>query len=199
MKTSYIASKTSILQPLIVAVIFILLTLGCEEPDYIMKSRLLHFDTQESNIESPWYDTTFVVDPSGTHIIALDGKVELRFVEGAVLLPTEFYIMPDNSVWPESKVPNFQIWGIGLYGMSEDSTFHNKVRIWMTYDQFPIGTEVMLKEDNLTIYTFCPNIKTDTGVVYRGFCSIDNCSMSFSNKRISGYISGCGYYRVGEK
>jgi hypothetical protein len=88
---------------------------------------------------------------------------------------------------------------MSLGGISRDSTFHNKVRLWMTYDQFPIGTEVMLKEDNLTIYTIDPNIKTDTGVVYSMFYSIGNCSMSFSNQRISGYIKRCGYYRVGEK
>jgi hypothetical protein len=188
MKTSYIASKTGSFPFLIMAVIFILFTLGCEEADYIINTRGLNFDTQESNINSPWHDTTFVVDPSGTHIIALDGKVELGFFEEAVLLPTEFSI----SSWPTTDMDTslyLQTWGLQLDGSSEECTFCTKVGLWMTYDQFQLPKAAMLKEDNLTIYCY-----SDTG-----FVSIGNCSKNFLNQKISGYIDGCGYYVVGGK
>ena len=188
MKISDVASKTGSLPSLIMAVIFVIFTLGCEEAEYIINTRGLNFDTQESNIAAPQQNETLVVDPSGTHIIALDGKVELGFLEEAVLFPTEFSI----STWSTTDMDTslyLQKWGLQLDGSSEECTFCTKVRLWMTYDQFPLPKVAMLKEDNLTIYCY-----SDTGLV-----SIGNCSKNFLNQKISGYINGCGFYVVGGK
>jgi hypothetical protein len=193
MKTICMASKTGRLPSLIVAVIFVLFTFSCEEADYTIKSQVPDFDPQESNEAASWQDTTFVVDPSGTHIIALDGKVELRIFEGADLLPTGFSISSFSTVGWDSLGLNLQKWGMILESSSEERTFYNKVRIWMTYDLFQ-RTVATLKEENLTIYGLVPNIISSTG-----FESIGNCFKDFTYQKIRGYIKGCGYYVVGEK
>jgi len=193
MKTNCIASKTVSLLPLIMAVILAILTPGCEEPAYVIHSRSIKEVAPESKIGEPQKNEIFIIDPAGTRITALDGTVELFFLEGAVHSPTEFSI----SSFPISDLDveghNLHKWGMLLESTSMENTFNNKVRIWLKYDldQFQAGT--LQVEDHLTIYSLDPNVFADTRIE-----SIGYCSLSIPYQKVKGYISRCGHYVVGE-
>lgn len=193
MKTNCIASKTVSLLPLIMAVIFVLLTLGCEEPAYVIHTRSIKDDTQKPKIGEPQQNEVFIIDPAGTRITALDGTVELYFLEGAVPFPTEFSI----SSFPISDLDmeghNLQKWGMLLESTSMENTFNNKVRIWLKYDLGQFQAGALQADNSLTIYSLDPNVFADTRIE-----SIGYCSLSTTYQKVKGYISRCGHYVVGE-
>lgn len=193
MKTNCIASKTVSLLPLIMAVIFVLLTLGCEEPAYVIHTRSIKDNTQESKIGEPQQNEVFIIDPAGTRITALGGTVELYFLEGAVLIPTEFSITSFPISDLDTEGHNLQKWGMLLESTSMERAFYNKVRIWLKYDldQFQAGALQM--DNSLTIYSLDPNVFADTRIE-----SIGYCSLNIPFQKVKGYISRCGYYVVGE-
>ena len=195
MKTNCIVSKTGGLLPLIMAVIFALLTPGCEEVDYVIHTRAINDDTQKSKITEPQLNEFFVVDPAGTFVSMLNGTVELYFFEGAVHSQTRFSISSFPITDLDIKDHNMQNWGILIESTSKENTFQNLVRIWLKYDldQFEAGT--LQEGDHLTIYSVDQNVFADTRIESIGNCSID---LPYK-KKIKGYISKCGYYVVGKK
>jgi hypothetical protein len=194
MKTNWIASKAASLLPLIMAVVFALLTSGCEEVAYTIYTRPVNSETQETGVTESEHNEIFIVDPAGTFVSSLDGTVQLYFFKGAVLSPTRFSIssFPINDLVMEGY--NMQKWGILIESTLGEKTFTNMVRIWLNYDLDQFQAGALQGEDHLTIYSVDPSTFDDTRIE-----SIGNCSKDYSYQKIKGYISKCGYYVVGEK
>ncbi len=194
MNSNCIVSKTDSLLPLIMAVIFAILTPGCEEPAYVIHSRSIKVVAPEYKIGEPQQNEIFIIDPAGTRITLLDGTVELYFLKGAVLSPTEFSI----SSFPISDLDveghNLQKWGMLLESTSMENTFNNLIRIWLKYDPDQFQTGALQNHNALTIYSIDPNISSETRIESIGYCSGE----PFYDI-IKGYINSCGYYVVGEQ
>lgn len=192
MKTNCIASKRCSLFLLNMAVIVALLTPGCEEADYVIYTRKIMNDTQESVATEPQLNEIFVVNPAGTRVTMLDGEVELYFLEGAVQTPTRFSISSFPVTDLDLEDYNLQKWGIRIESTSQENTFSNKVRIWLKYnpDQFRAGSQQSI--DQLTIFRIDQHDSANTRIE-----SIGNCSIDIPFQKIKGYINKCGYYVVG--
>jgi hypothetical protein len=193
MKTNWIASKTASLLSPIMAVVFVLLTGGCEDAVYEIFTHALNNDSQESGITESLQNEMFIVDPAGTFITALEGTVQLYFFEGAVPAPTRFNISSFSMNNLDMKGYNMQKLGMLIECTSNEKTFNNMVRIWLNYDLDQFQAGALQKEDPLTIYSIDPGTSDDTRIE-----SIGNCYKDFSYQKIKGYISRCGYYVVGE-
>lgn len=184
MKTIWISNRFSSLMHIIMAAVMVLACFECSEYDRTASIPV------EDNIlasEDHW------VYPEGMSLIALDGSVFLDFPPGVVTTPTLFTISSVALEDHPREEYNSMNMGISITNSIEDLVFGDFVNIRMNYamDAFQRSPEV--NEDYLTIY------KMETmGTLSERLESIGECCVDCSCKTISGCISECGLYVVGE-
>lgn len=185
MKTHWISIRFGSLTYVFMAAVLVLACIGCEKD----LEPIDHVD--ESNIlasENHW------VSPEGTSLIVLDGSVFLDFSPGAVTSPTLFTIasvaMDDDPMEEYNSMDQ----GILLTSSSQDLEFGNPVNVRMNYDLESFQGSVRIDEDQLTIYKV-----ESVGSLSENLVSIGQCCVDCSCKTVSGCISECGLYMVGER
>jgi len=193
MKTNWIAQKKSSLFPLVMAAIFTLTTIGCEEISPLSTEDRPEI---ENNYSGDIMSHSFMVYPEGTEVNLLDGAAKLVFPEGSVMVATEFTL----TCFP---IHHLDLDGINTYnrGISlQSGTLNHKlvnVLIQLNYDLVPDNwlksIPVVDAEKSLTIYHVSPVL-----YAYERIYSIGDCCVDISCKMIKGCISCCGFYVVGE-
>ena len=184
MKKHWISNRFGSLMYIIMAVLMLLACFACSEYDRTASIPV------EDNIlasEDHW------VYPEGTSLIALDGSVFLDFPQGVVTTPTLFTISSVSLEENPREEYNSMKMGISIKNSVEDLVFGDFVNVRMNYamDEFQRSAEV--NEEYLTIY------KMETiGTLSERLESLGQCCVDCSCKTVSGCISECGLYVVGE-
>lgn len=184
MKTNWISNRLCSLMFSFLTAAMVLACSGCTEYD---RTPSIPFGDNILASEDHW------VYPEGTSLIALDGSVFLDFPQGVVTTPTLFTISSVALEDHPREEYNSMNMGISITNSIEDLVFGDFVNIRMNYakDEFQRSPEV--NEDYLTIY------KMETiGTLSERLESIGQCCVDCSCKTISGCISECGLYVVGE-
>lgn len=185
MKTKWITSKRNSPLIFVLAAVLGLSSLhSCED-------QIIPPPPEDVLSDSPGiFSEYFRVDPEGTTVYALEGKVALDFPEQSVTKPTMFILelVPlDPMEMCGSKMENC---GIFLNSVDGWLKFEKSVQLKLNYCARDIKSENAVNEDSLTIFSLIPG-------VYKhpiGECCVDN-----TWDMISGCIDECGIYVVGEK
>jgi len=192
MKTKKITSMPGGLLALLMAALFLLTIMGCEEEiDPIEGIYLI-----EAEYPEDWISQTFMVKPEGTEVSVFEGSVFLTFKEGSVETPTAFVIshFPVNHL----DLDGMNLYNMGLYleGESPSQKLSN-VSIQVDYDLDPENWKKSAPgptDENLTIYHVSPDI-----YAYETVNSIGGCCVDCSSTMIQGCINNSGFFVVGEK
>lgn len=186
MKTHWISIRFGSLTYVIMAAVLVLACIGCEK-DPINSDR----DDDENKIlasEDHW------VQPEGTSLIVLDGSVFLDFAPGAVTSPTLITIAAVAVDDDPMEEYNSMDQGILLKSSSQDLVFENSVNVRMNYALESFQGSARIDEEQLTIYKV-----ESVGSLLENMVSIGQCCVDCSCKTVSGCISECGLYVVGER
>lgn len=180
----------------LMAALFLLIITGCEKDPPIT---LLHSErsvASESEYNGDVITQYFMVYPDGNEVSAFGGVVWLKFPEGTVSEPTEFFIASFPTHHLDFEGYNMYGRGISLQGETPNQNLVNVI-VRLKYDLVP---ENWCKgapgptDDNLTIYQVSPNTFPNQRIKSTGDCCVD-CSCT----TIKGCISCCGSYVIGEK
>lgn len=178
MNRHWFAPKKSSLVQMIMAAMLGIVGAGCSEP-MLGDAPIEHVAMGD-----------FRVSPEGKVVYALEGRVILDFPEEAVSEPTLFTIesMPLDNV--EMDGYTMMNCGISLKSDIQGLRFREPVHLKLPYcnSDFKGGTPVV--EENLAIYKIIPNVYA---------ASIEDCCVDCTWDIVSGCISECGLYVVGEK
>lgn len=173
----------SSLKYLIMAAVMVLTCFGCEK----VESSSLPMETNILVSEDHY------VNPEGTSLIALDGAVYLDFPPGAVTSSTLFTIALVDLADHPRETYNSMAHGISITNSVQDLAFGDFVDIRMNYDMESFQGSPDVSEDKLTIFK-----KETIGSLSESQVSIGECCVDCSCKTVSGCISECGLYVVGE-
>ena len=184
MKTHWISNRIGSLKYGIMVAIIMLTCFGCEK-DFERSS--LPMEENILALEDHW------VNPEGTSLIALDGSVFLEFPPGVVTSPTLFTIASVTLEDHPGEEYNSMNIGISITNSIEDLVFGDFVNIRMNYATEAFQRSAEVNEDYLTIYK-----KETIGTLSERLESIGQCCVDCSCKTVSGCLSECGLYVVGE-
>ncbi len=178
MNTHWIAPKKSSLVQVIMAAMLSMVGFSCSEPMF-GDDPVDHMNAGD-----------FWVGQEGKVVYALEGRVILEFPEDAVSEPTLFTIetLPLDNLEMEGYI--MMNCGISLTSDIPGLRFREPVHLKLPYckSDFKGGTPVI--EEDLTIYGIIPDVYA---------CSIGDCCVDCTWDIVSGCISECGFYVVGEK
>jgi hypothetical protein len=177
MNAHWIAPKKSSLVQVIMAAMLSIAVFSCSEP------MLGDAPIEQIAMGDFW------VSPEGKVVYALEGKVILDFPEEAVSEPTLFTIetMPLDNL--EMKGYTMMNCGISLKSDIQGLRFREPVHLKLPYCNSDFKGSTPIIEENLAIFEIIPN-------VYAG--SIGDCCVDCTWDIVSGFISECGFYVVGE-
>ena len=179
---------------MIMAAVFALTTLGCEEEVSLLPGESLASEAASSgNIMTE----NFWVSPEGSILNFFNGAISLEFPKGTVSVPTEFTLASFPLHHLDLDAHNYYNRGYSLFG---NSTYSQKfmtsnIKIQIKYDLSEDNwlKNVPVDPGNLTILNVSPTLYAYDRVV-----SIGDCCTDFSCKIIKGCICQCGFYVVGE-
>lgn len=192
MKTNWIALKKGSLLPVIVAAVTTLTIISCEEDPLLINEENTVPEAQYSgNI----LDATFSVNPEGNVVELFNGLISLEFPEGAVTEPTEFTMVSFPLHHLDLDGHNLYNRGFSLTGDLMDSRFISSIRIRVRFDLAEKNwlKSVPVNPEELNIYNISP-----FGCAIKRVTSIGDCCTDLSCNMVSGCISQCGSYVVGE-
>lgn len=184
MKTHWISNNWSSLNYVIMAAVIMLTCFGCEQ-DFVHSTQPA--DTNILVSEDYW------VDQEGISLIALEGYVFLEFPAGVVTSPTLFTVSLVDLEDQPNESYNSMNQGISIINSIEDLVFGDFVNIRLNYAMESFQGSPDVNEDYLTIFK-----KETIGSLSETQVSIGECCVDCSRKTVSGCISECGLYMVGE-
>ena len=178
---------------LIMAAIFLSVSLGCTKDDPVVFSDRPepYTSSQESgNI----MNATFDIQPEGTSVDLFGGMLSLEFPPGMVTEPAPISVISFPVDHIDMDGINVMNRGVSISYNSNQGGFGDIVNIKFKYDLSEFESSLKGAETDLTIYRVSENIYAFNRIAPIGPCCV-NCDC----KQIRGCISDAGFFVVGER